>query len=136
MLRRDYLMRLVQELATAIDRLLHDREATLTRKQQELASLYRLSGFDADLLRSSATDEILRYIAAMDYNDQYLQRVDMAAQLLWADAMLYIGPIEQLRHLRLTALELYQYLDQHVDDFSLTRQQRIDRLRQLLENNS
>lgn len=131
MLRRDYLLKMLQELTAALARMLHDDERTLTERQKELMALYRMLGRDAEYFRSSTTDEILAELASQG-DDGYLQRIEMAAELLYADSHLFVGSHNLLTDIRRRALDLYEYLDQRSDDFSLTRTQRIEELRRSL----
>lgn len=130
MLKRDYILRIIQELFAAIDKLLHGDTRQLTERQHDLESMYTMLGHDAQFFRSSTKEEILETLTV--FREDYVQRVEMLAEIMFADAQLFIGNYEVRREIIAKSLELYTYVDEHSDEFSITRVQRIDELQKML----
>lgn len=130
MLKRDYILKMIQELFAALERLLHNDNRQLTERQRDVEALYTILGHDAQFFRSSTEQEILESLTVFD--DDYLQRVNMLAEIMYADAKLFVGNYEVRHDIIAKALSLYTYVDERSDDFSITRIERIDELNKLL----
>ena len=130
MLKRDCILRIIQELFAAIDKLLHGDTRQLTERQHDLESMYTMLGHDVQFFRSSTKEEILETLTV--FREDYVQRVEMLAEIMYADAQLFIGNYEVRREIIAKSLELYTYVDEHSDEFSITRVQRIDELQKML----
>lgn len=131
MLRRDYLLRLVADISEAVYRLLHSPDRPTSERLGRIESLYRLMGLDPWVIRSQDAPEILLTLAAGE-PESYMQRVEAAAILLSADAMLQEGNPSQQRSLAMTALELFRYIDDNSGEYSVEREGYIETLRTLL----
>lgn len=131
MLRRDYLLRLVAYISEAVYRLLHSPDQPTSERLGRIESLYRLMGLDPRTVRSQDAPEILLTLAAGE-PESYMQRVEAAAILLSADAMLQEGNPSQQRSLALAALELFRYIDDNSEEYSIERIEYIEQLRLIL----
>ena len=130
MLKRDYILRIIQELFAAIDKLLHGDTRELTERQRDLEAMYTIFGHDAQYFRSSTKDEILETMTV--FSEDYVQRVEMLAEIMYADAQLFIGNYEVRREIIAKSLDLYTYVEERSDEFSITRMQRMDELKKIL----
>lgn len=138
MLRRDYLLKLIQELFAAIANLL-EREGDEAERQKEIEALYATFGRDKDFFRQADPDEVIRCIATSAAEAQgvspdllsageLLQRTELLAALFYADFKVS-NLSEGLRHdVAERALSLYERVIDASDTFV---QERFDRVHEL-----
>ncbi|MBP5364647.1 MAG: hypothetical protein J6Y82_01825 [Bacteroidales bacterium] len=131
MIHRDYLLKMLQDLATAISALIVSKKP-LTEKQRDVEALYSFFNRPADFFRSAESDELLPFLASFD--DDLLLRAEMLAGIMYADARCYMGSHNQRIDIIRKALMLYQYVEQRSDQFSLDRLERIDFLQRQLQD--
>lgn len=130
MLRRDYIMKMLQDLFAAVSRLLSEGNASLSERQKDLLALYTMLGNNADFFRQSHVDDIM--LSLTEFEDDYIERVEMLAEIMYADALIGGNSDGQIEDLRRKSLHLYSYVEKHSDAFNMVRQQRIAELQGLL----
>ncbi len=130
MLRRDYIMKMFLELMTALEKLIHDRSASLTERQKDLEAMYTMFNNTADFFRQADEETVM--LALTEFADDYVERVEMLAAVYRADALLTSDGENAVLDLRRKSLALYEYAESHSPDYSLLRQQRIAELREAL----
>lgn len=138
MLRRDYILKLIQDLFAAIANLL-ERDGDDSERQKQIEALYATFGNNKDFFRQADDDQLISTVAQTAAeaqgispdqlrHDELLQRIELLAALLYADFKVSnLSP--NLRHdVALRSLNLYSRIDDSSDTFS---QERIDRINEL-----
>lgn len=139
-MRRDYILKLLQDAFAAIAALL-GREGNETERQREVESLYLLFGSDKDFFRQADEDEMLSSVvrmlaqgAAMDegsVDPAQLQRaLELLAALMYADFSVSELSEGLRRDVALRSCLLYLRVQETSETFS---QERIDRIEELKE---
>lgn len=127
MLQRDYFIRIIEEFMAAVSRFLEKKEDT-TRRQRDLEDLYRQYVGDYALLRNMSFEELLDYSAREYKPDQRIEKLQMVAYLLDAEAQTMSGPLRQM--LLDKAFKLFDYVDANDNTFSLPRKLKLSQLDQ------
>ncbi len=130
MLQRDYLMKILQDLFDAIAKLILNEEEKLTEKQRQIVAMYTMLNHDAHFFRTTDIDTIMLVMSELD---EYMIRLEMLAEIYYADAKFYTGSAEVKSELLSKSLHLYMYVDERSDEFSLRRQERIEELKLLIK---
>ena len=131
MLQRDYFIRLIEEFSVAISRFLTKREDDLKR-DKELKDLYKQYVGEYEDLRNLSVDELLLYAKEQWAENERIDRIDMVAELLYAEASYKSNPLHSL--LQEKAYALFYYVEAHGTTFSIDRQQKMEAMRHELGN--
>ena len=131
MLQRDYFIRLMEEFSTAISRFLTKKEDDLKR-DKELKDLYKQYVGEYEDLRNLSVDELLLYAKEQWAENERIDRIDMVAELLYAEASYKSNPLRSL--LQEKAYALFYYVEAHGTTFSIDRQQKMEAMRHELGN--
>ena len=131
MLQRDYFIRLIEEFSTAISRFLTKKEDDLKR-DKELKDLYKQYVGEYEDLRNLSVDELLLYAKEQWAENERIDRIDMVAELLHAEASYKRDPLRSL--LQEKAYALVYYVEAHGTTFSIDRQQKMEAMRHELGN--
>ena len=116
MLQRDYIMRLIQEFMAAVQKFLEKEEGEYVG--------------DYETIRNLSIDEALLYAREQWEDDQQQERLEMLAELYYAEGC---GKQAPLRNILLEkAFRLFDYLSTHDKTFNLGRQQKMTQIRQIL----
>lgn len=110
----------------AIARFLEKKEAS----DDDLRDLYRQYVGPYDTIRNLTFDETMQYASDQWDDEHRLPRLDMLAQLLFAEGMRKQNPLRDM--LLRKSYRLFDYLEQHDNTFNITRKQRMQQLRTLL----
>ena len=131
MLQRDYFIRLIEEFNAAISRFLTKKEDDMKR-DNELKDLYRQYVGEYDDLRNLSVDELLRYAKEQWDEAERIDKINMIAELLYAEAS-YKG--QRLRQMLLEkAYALFNYVEANGSTFSIDRHQKMEAMRKELDN--
>lgn len=131
MLQRDYFIRLIEEFSVAISRFLTKKEDDLKR-DKELKDLYKQYVGEYEDLRNLSVDELLLYAKEQWADNERIDRIDMVAELLYAEASYKGNPLRSL--LQEKAYALFYYVEAHGTTFSIDRQQKMEAMRHELGN--
>ena len=131
MLQRDYFIRLIEEFNAAISRFLTKKEDDLKR-DKELKDLYRQYVGEYDDLRNLSVDELLRYAREQWDEAERIDKINMIAELLYAEASYKGQPLRQM--LLEKAYALFNYVEANGSTFSIDRHQKMEAMRQELDN--
>jgi hypothetical protein len=144
MLRRDYFLRMLNDLMNAIARLM-SKDGPETERRKEIEAMYSVFGGDKDFFRIATETEVILRIAetAADANgcdkmdvdsDEMIKRIELLAALMYADYK--IGGLNPnvLKNIAERALSLYQRVELSSDTFSEERRNRIDELITIVSN--
>lgn len=129
MLQRDYFLRIIQEFMAALAKFLEKKEAE-EQHDQNLRELYRQYVGSYDVLRNLSLDELLQYAQSEWADDERMQRLEMMAELLYAEGSYKQAPLRQL--LLDKAFRVFDYVDTHGNLFSITRRQKMEEIRKEL----
>ena len=131
MLQRDYFIRLIEEFNAAISRFLTKKEDDMKR-DNELKDLYRQYVGEYDDLRNLSVDELLRYAKEQWDENERIDKINMIAELLHAEASYKGQPLRQM--LLEKAYALFYYVEANGSTFSIDRHQKMEAMRQELGN--
>ena len=131
MLQRDYFIRLIEEFNAAISRFLTKKEDDMKR-DNELKDLYRQYVGEYDDLRNLSVDELLRYAKEQWDEAERIDKINMIAELLYAEASYKGQPLRQM--LLEKAYALFNYVEANGSTFSIDRHQKMEAMRQELDN--
>lgn len=134
MLKRDYIMKLIQQLLDSLFLLLNEGDIDNVERERKLKGFYAsYLGESSEFYYTSTTDIILNYLKEQ-YHDELLQRVEMLSDIMYADVML--KEKSELRNILLEkTLFFMQYLDTNSDTYSLIRKGKIDALLDEIKQN-
>ena len=128
MIQQDYFIRVIREFFDALARALS--KPTPEDKSEAVHSLYEQYLGSYEFYQNATVEDAMQHIASLYPEDQYLQRMEMLAELYYAEADLRATPIGQTLMER--ALKLFSHIDSHSKTFSITRKQKIDAIRHRL----
>ena len=129
MLQRDYFIRLIEEFNAAISRFLTKKEDDMKR-DNELKDLYKQYVGEYDDLRNLSVDELLRYAREQWEENERIDKINMIAELLHAEASYKGQPLRQM--LLEKAYALFYYVEANGSTFSIDRHQKMEAMRQEL----
>lgn len=142
MLKRDYLLKLIQDLFSAISRIL-EGEGDATEKQREIESLYQLFGADKDFFRSAYLDDTVATVAKVVADSEGVtpdrvspsdlsQRLELLGNLLFADFKISDLSSGLKADVANRALALLSKVDETSDTYSFDRLSKIEEIKTYL----
>jgi hypothetical protein len=131
MLQRDYFIRLIEEFNAAISRFLTKKDDDLKR-DKDLKDLYRQYVGEYDDLRNLSVDELLTYAKEQWKEEERIDKINMVAELLYAEASYKGQPLRQM--LMEKSYKLFDYVEANSSTFSIGRRQKMEAMRQELSN--
>lgn len=129
MLQRDYFIRIIEEFRAAVQRFLEKKE---DEKKRDVAmhDLYRQYVGSYDDVRNLTVEEAIAYAEDMWAADRRMPKLEMLAELWYIEGTYKQNPLRTL--LLEKSFRLYDYVDSHSGEFSLTVKGRIQEIKQLL----
>lgn len=117
MLKRDFIMVQIEELAKVVLQIITNRNTGATRKIPDMVqSVYTSLKLDRETLLSSSPEDL---IARLNQDDEGgIQRLEIAIKTLIEESYLYP---DQQKEILLKAKELLLYIQMHDNTFSLER---------------
>ena len=131
MLQRDYFIRLIEEFNAAISRFLTKKDDDL-KLDKDLKDLYRQYVGEYDDLRNLSVDELLTYAKEQWKEEERIDKINMVAELLYAEGSYKGQPLRQI--LLEKAYTLFDYVEANDSTFSIDRRQKMEAMRQELDN--
>ena len=131
MLQQDYFIRLIREFFAALARALEKNE--VEAQSEAVHELYRQYLGSYEFFQNATNEEAMDYIQLHYPEEQRIQRLEMLAELYYAEADLRAYPIGETLLTR--ALPLFEYVDRHSGIFSIMRTQKIDAIRRRINAN-
>ena len=119
MLQRDYFTRIIEEFMAALGRFLEKKVDE--RTDEDLKELYRQYVGSYDVLRNLSFDEIIKYSKEQWRPEERINRLDMLAELLYAEGSYKTNPLRDM--LLNKAYQLFDYVETNGNTFSLRRRQ-------------
>ncbi|SUC11389.1 Uncharacterised protein [Prevotella pallens] len=127
MIRQDYFLRLLEEFATALATMMKKKE---DERDDSLKDLYRQYVGDYTLLRNMSVDELMEYAANEWNNNERIDRLEMLAELLYAEGSYKTNPLRNM--LLEKAYLLFIYVDEKQNIYSIDRKEKIAKLHSIL----
>lgn len=134
MLERDYIMRLIRQFFETLEKLREkrkrDKGATL---QMDIKGMYRSYFQQTDnFFYEQDCEFILHYLQTEFPPQEFIQRVEMLAEMFYFDAE--IQPASALtENLLKKSLTLMEFLDTHSNTYSLDRQYKIREIKKKID---
>ena len=119
MLQRDYFISIIEEFMAALGRFLEKKVDE--RTDEDLKELYRQYVGSYDVLRNLSFDEIIKYSKEQWRPEERINRLDMLAELLYAEGSYKTNPLRDM--LLNKAYQLFDYVETNGNTFSLRRRQ-------------
>ena len=119
MLQRDYFIRIIEVFMAALGRFLEKKVDE--RTDEDLKELYRQYVGSYDVLRNLSFDEIIKYSKEQWRPEERINRLDMLAELLYAEGSYKTNPLRDM--LLNKAYQLFDYVETNGNTFSLRRRQ-------------
>ena len=126
MLHQDYFIRVLREFFDALARAMRKEGED---RSQAVHELYREYLGEYECWQNANVEEAMELLARYP-EEQRLSRMEMLAELYYAEAELRTYPISETLLER--ALTLFEYLDRHSDTFSIIRGMKVDDIRRRL----
>ncbi|MCD8178753.1 MAG: hypothetical protein LUE98_15605 [Tannerellaceae bacterium] len=124
MLKRDFIMVMIEELGKAVAQMITNRNHGATRKNESLVQVaYSTLKVDTHFLLKSSPEEMREYLDKED--GTVLQRMELAAKVLLEESYLYP---EQQQEMRQKVKDILEYIQKHDTTFSLERVNMINEL--------
>lgn len=146
MLRRDYLLKLIQDVFASIAALLQ-RDGDEMERQRQVEALYALFGADRDFFRQADDDDIIATVARVAADsqggvdagavsvDEMTRRIELLAALMYADFKVSNLQDGLRRDVAVRSLSLYNRVVAASDTYSQERFDRIGELEAFLADN-
>lgn len=125
MYQQDYFIRVIQEFFLALSRAINQRD--LKKKSEAIHDLYRQYLGSYEFYQNATTEEAILHIDALYPEEQRYQRLEMLAELYYAEADYRTTPIAKTLLER--ALPLFELVDRLGGTFSQGRLDKIDSIR-------
>ena len=116
MLEKDYLMRLIQTLFDAINKIANsiDRDDIEGAKTQ-LNESYKLLGHEEDYFHNTDYKDLIEFFKLKEGN--YLKRVELLAELIYLDATIETNKTHKIEKLK-KSNKLFQHYIDHSEEYS------------------
>ncbi len=131
MLERDYFLRIIQEFAVALT-LFMEKKVGEEKRDQELKELYRQYVGPYETVRNLSTEEMLEYARDQWNDEQRMDRIEMVAELLYAEASYKVNPLREM--LLTKAFHLFDYVDVNGTTYSMNRKTKMKTIQQSLHH--
>ena len=131
MIQRDYYLRMIEEFARALANFL-EKPYTDSRRDREMADLYRQYVGDYTTLRNLSTEETLHYGNSQWDEAGRTERLAMLAELLYTEATYRQAPLCLMLYDK--AYRLYDYVETYGNTYSIDRRGKMAHIRQILDN--
>ncbi len=128
MLQQDYFLRLIREFFAALQRALETNE--IEDRTKAIHELYDTYLGSYERCQNATVEEAIDYISTIYPEEQQMYRLEMLAELYYAEADLRMPPFRETLLKR--ALSLFEFIDRHSGVYSVMRLQKIDAIRQRL----
>lgn len=115
---------MIEEFQAALSRFLEKPEGD--RKDDSLRDIYRRYVGGYDEVRNLSFDELMAYSLEQWSENERMERLNFAAELLYAEACCKANPLRTM--LMEKAFKIYSYLDAHSGVMSIDRRQKMERI--------
>ena len=130
MLQRDYIMRLIEEFLSALQRMLEKKE--ITSRRETLEKLYDQYVGPHDFYHMATLDDVFKALAGEDAEHRAM-KIQMLAELYYYDAQMETEPLRKM--LLQKAYAMYDWLQEHEQTYSPMRVKRVEEIRKAMSIN-
>lgn len=132
MLRRDYIMKLIQQLMDSLFLLLNTKDMDDDLRREELDKFYKnYIGETVHFYQNSSIADIVAFVEDKYGKEEVLYRIEMLSEIMYHDSMLELNIDEQRKKLT-KALSVFDYLEENSNTYSIVRAGKIDELKDKL----
>ena len=131
MLQQDYILRLIQEFAAALQRFLQKKE--IEDRSEAIRDLYQQYLGDYEQYHISTMDEVMQSFTRYA-EEQRIYRMEILADLYYVEADLKSEPVRS--QLLERSLLLFTFIDRHSRTLSFERQEKISEIKKRLEKSN
>lgn len=131
MLERDYFLRIIQEFAVALSLFL-EKKIGEDKRDQEMRELYRQYVGPYETVRNLSVEELLRYANEQWSDERRVERLEMVAELLYAEATYKAHPLREM--LLEKAFRVFDYVDIHGTVYSMNRKMKMNTIQKMLHH--
>ena len=125
MIEQDYFIRIIREFFAALARALEKKE--IEDRSKAIHELYEQYLGSYEYYQNATPEEAIDHIATIYPEEQRYQRLEMLAELYYAEAEWRVYPIKM--DLLERALKLFEFIDRNSDTFSLDRADKIKKIK-------
>ncbi len=133
MLERDYFLRVIQEFAVALSLFL-EKKIGEDKRDEEMKELYRQYVGPYETVRNLSVEELLAYALEQWSDEQRVERLEMVAELLYAEASYKANPLRGM--LLAKAFLVFDYVDTHGSMYSINRKMKMKTIQEILHHES
>lgn len=126
MLEKDYIMRLVREFAEALELMLRK---DVRKQRDEIERMYDQYVGPYAFYHTATIDDVMKSIGGFPEGER-LHRMEMLAELYYAEANLVVGPTRSM--LLEKALALFAFIDSHCRTYDMSRLRKMGDIRKRL----
>lgn len=132
MLRKDYIMKLIQQLIESLFLLMNRDDLDDDKRKELFDSFYNdYLSQSQDYYLNASLDNILVHLDTKYGHEEEQYRIEMLSEIMYQDAMM--EEESTLKELKLVkALSLFEYLENNSNTYSLVRIGRMDEIKLLL----
>lgn len=127
MLEKDYIMRLIREFAEALELML---KKDIRKQSEEITKMYEQYVGPYAFYNTAAIEDVMESFEQFPKAER-LQRMEMLAELYYAEAGMKTGPTKTM--LLDKALAIFSFIDRHDTTYNITRIAKISSLKQRLQ---
>lgn len=128
MLQRDYIQRLIREFMAALERMLEKKE--VSDRRELIREMYNQYVGPYTLYYNATIEVMMQALQSYD-EEQRLQRMEMLAELYYAEADMVSNPDRDF--LLEKAFFLFQFIDRHGKMFSFERRNKLEQIKKALQ---
>ena len=125
MIQQDYFIRIIREFFEALARALEKKE--IEGRSKAIQDMYQQYLGSYEYYQNATAEEAIEHITTVYPEEQRYQRMEMLAELYYAEAEWRAYPINTTLLER--ALQLFEVIDRNSDTFSLARADKIKDIR-------
>lgn len=131
MLKRDYIMKLIQQLMDSIFLLLNKQDVDDIYRRKQLEKFYSdYVGQSAEFYLSTSIDKISNFLEDKYGKEEVLFRIEMLSEIMYQDGMLEID-IDKKELKLLKDLSLLEYIEENSNTYSLVRMGKINEIKSI-----
>lgn len=130
MIQQDYFIRLIREFFEALARALEKKE--IEDRSKAYHEMYEQYLGSYEFYQNATAEDAIEHIKALYPEEQHYQRMEMLAELYYAESECRAYPINL--GLLERALQLFEFIDRKSGIYSLDRAEKIKRIQSKIRN--
>ncbi len=130
MIQQDYIMRLIREFFAALAKAMEKDE--IESRTEAIHTLYEQYLGSYERFQNTTAEEAIDRITLVYPEEQHMARIEMLAELYYAEADIRAYPISETLLER--AMHLFEYIDMHSGVYSVLRLKKIEKIREIINS--